>query len=85
MRNAWCEILSAKQLLSAKCMLSVTYLPRGVCAVVISLFVCSYTVYVVYINMRLTVTWGPVHWTSALNIASGSGGPRIEEKGKRHA
>ena len=76
---ARCEMLSAKQLLSA------TYLTGGVCAVVISLFVCSYTVYVVYINMRLTVIWGPVHWTSALNIALGSEGPRIEEKSEWHA
>ena len=82
---ARCEMLRAKQLLSAKRMLSATYLPGGVCAVGISLFVCSYTIHVVYINMRLTVTWGPVHWTSALNIASGSGGLRIEEKGERHA
>ena len=53
---ARCEMLSAKQLLSAKRMLSATYLLGGLCAVGISLFVCSYTVYVVYINMRLTVT-----------------------------
>ena len=47
-------------MLSAKRMLSATYLPGGLCAVEISLFVCSYTVYVVYINMRLTVTWSPM-------------------------
>ena len=55
-QNAWCEMLGAKRLLGAKRMLSATYLPGGLCAVGISLFVCSYTVYVVYINMRLTVT-----------------------------
>ena len=44
-RNARCETI-------ARC----DIFARGVCAVGISLFVCSYTVYVVYINMRLTVT-----------------------------